>query len=70
MRMLRNSHWKLVRYLRAPERDELFNLASDLEESVNEIENPEYTNIVSDLHAKIARQMTVTTDPALALLKN
>ncbi len=70
MRMLRSCQWKLVRYLRAPERDELFNLVSDPDETVNEIANPEYTNIVSDLHAKIIRQMTVTNDPALTLLRN
>ncbi len=70
IRMLRNSQWKLVRYLRAPERDELFNLVSDPGETVNEIANPEYTKIISDFHAKIVRQMTVTNDPALTLLRN
>jgi len=68
MRMLRTPRWKLVRYLRAPERDELYDLAKDPEETNNEIANPEYASIVSELHQKIVRRMTETGDPAISLL--
>lgn len=70
MRMLRTNRWKLVRYLRAPERDELFDLASDPEESKNEISNPEYATLVANLSAKIVRRMKKTNDPALKILNN
>lgn len=70
MRMLRDERWKLVRYLRAPERDELFDLSKDPEETKNEIANPEYASIVTALHEKIVRRMTETGDPALTLLRD
>lgn len=70
MRMMRSPRWKLVRYLRAPERDELFDLLNDPKESKNEIGDPEYRSIVEALHGKIEQRMIETSDPALAFLKN
>ncbi len=70
MRMIRTQRWKLVRYLRAPERDELFDLNHDPDESKNEIGNPEYKTIISNLHEKIVQRMTETNDPALVYLQD
>ncbi len=70
IRMVRSDRWKLVRYLRAPERDELFDLANDPNESKNQIANPEYVKVIEALHARIVHQMTLTDDPALPLLND
>jgi choline-sulfatase len=70
MRMIRTPRWKLVRYLRAPERDELFDLNHDPEESKNEIGNPAYKTIILNLHEKIVQRMTETSDPALVYLQD
>ena len=70
MRMMRTPRWKLVRYLRAPERDELFDLVNDADESKNEIGNPAYKTIISKLHEKIVQRMVETNDPALVYLED
>ncbi len=67
--MLRTPEWKLVRYLRAPERDEFFNLVDDPEELRNEIQNPIHEELISRLHKKLLQRMVETSDPALEYLQ-
>ena len=69
IRMLRTPEWKLVRYLRAPERDEFFNLVDDPEELRNEIQNPIHEELISRLHKKLLQRMVETSDPALEYLQ-
>ncbi|MDA0348745.1 MAG: sulfatase-like hydrolase/transferase [Verrucomicrobia bacterium] len=70
MRMMRTPQWKLVRYLLASERDELFNLADDPEELENEITNPTHRSLIAKLDEKLLSRMEEINDPALVYLQD
>ena len=70
MRMYRTPKWKLVRDFLNPERDELYNLEKDPDETSNLIRDPspEVQEVIRTLHAKIVARMRETNDPALKLV--
>ena len=68
MRMMRTDRWKLVRFLRTPEKDELYDLTNDSDETNNVIAAPGNKGIIAQLHAKLIRRMHETKDPALTLI--
>jgi arylsulfatase A-like enzyme len=67
MRCYRTPEWKLVRDFLNPERDELYNLVEDPQESNNLIMDPgeEIKEISEELHQKIIKQMEELNDPLL-----
>ncbi|MFH1741859.1 MAG: sulfatase-like hydrolase/transferase [bacterium] len=67
MRMYRTPNWKLIRDFLNPERDELYNLKSDPQETTNLIESPDSTikAVIADLHENILRRMREIDDPIL-----
>ena len=68
MRMIRTPRWKLVRYLRAPERDELFQLDDDPAEEHNRISDAnELRTVIEQLDRKLKFHMQRCNDPALPL---
>ena len=68
LRMWRTDRWKLVRDFRNPHLDEFYDLLKDPGETRNEINNPEYRQIVERYHQKIMREMRDSNDPALAFV--
>jgi arylsulfatase A-like enzyme len=68
MRMMRTTRWKLVRFLRTPEKDELYDLTNDPEETKNVFAAPKNKDIIAQLHAELIRRMRETNDPALTLV--
>ncbi|MEO2026833.1 MAG: sulfatase/phosphatase domain-containing protein [Fuerstiella sp.] len=62
MRCIRTPEWKLVRDFLNPERDELFNLKTDPEETSDVIDDNTNRSIVQKLHAKILNHMRVIGD--------
>lgn len=67
MRTYRTPEWKLIRDFRNPERDELYNLQQDPEETINLIasDDPDVKAVIGRLHDKILDRMEATTDPVL-----
>lgn len=65
MRCYRTPEWKLVRDFLNPERDELFDLANDPEETTNVIAEPANAKVVATLHARIVERMRAIDDPVL-----
>ncbi|MCF7668633.1 MAG: sulfatase-like hydrolase/transferase [Verrucomicrobia bacterium] len=72
MRMYRTPEWKLVRDFINPERDELYNLASDPNETSNLINrnSTEIKEVIATLHDKIIEKMEETGDPMLQFLND
>lgn len=68
MRMMRTARWKLVRFLRTPAKDELYDLTNDPEETKNVFADPKNKDIIAQLHAKLIRRMRETKDPAFTLV--
>ncbi len=70
MRAYRTPEWKLVRDFQDPDRDELYDLVHDPEETENLIDDPrpEVQEVVRRLHARILAEMKATGDPALQLV--
>ena len=69
MRMIRTTHWKLVRDFLNPERDELFDLKNDPAESRNVIDNKKNAAVVRELHGMILARMKAVKDPILKQAK-
>ncbi len=69
MRMIRTTHWKLVRDFLNPERDELFDLKNDPAESRNVIANKKNGAVVRELHGMILARMKAVKDPILKQAK-
>ncbi len=63
MRCLRTPEWKLIRDFLNPERDELFHLSTDPEETTNVIADPVNKPIVDKLHARLLEHMEKIHDP-------
>ncbi|APZ93608.1 sulfatase family protein [Fuerstiella marisgermanici] len=63
MRCLRTPEWKLVRDFMHPERDELYHLTTDPEETTNVIDEPANQAIVKQLHSKLLKRMEEIHDP-------
>ena len=63
MRCLRTPEWKLVRDFLNPERDELFHLKTDPEETTNVIADTANKPVVDQLHAKLLKRMEEIHDP-------
>lgn len=70
MRCVRTNDWKLVRDFLNPERDELFDLKNDPEETTNVLAMPGNAEIVARLHKRIVSHMRDIDDPVLALIKD
>ena len=72
MRAWRTPEWKLVRDFLNPERDELYDLRADPDETNNLIRSkkPEHQAVVKKHHALILTKMKETNDPALLSAKN
>lgn len=70
MRMWRTPDWKLVRDFLNPERDELYDLRNDPEETENRIRdsNAEVRRIVGELDRKLRERMREIGDPLLAAI--
>ena len=68
MRMYRTPDWKLVRDLKNPTRDELFNLRDDPGESTNLIrsEQADIVAVRDRLQQRLSERMRQNGDPALA----
>lgn len=64
MRCYRTKRWKLVRDYRNPERDELFDLQNDPQESKNRIADPELAPVIKKLDAKLRAAMREIGDQA------
>ncbi len=62
MRMFRTPRWKLVRDFLNPERDELYDLGSDPEETTNLIRHPRSRQVVARLGEKLAERMREAGD--------
>ena len=62
MRCIRTSEWKLVRDFLNPDRDELFHLKTDPDETSNVISDPANRTVVQRLHAKILSNMRAIED--------
>ena len=62
MRMLRTPRWKLVRDFLNPERDELYDLAADPEETTNLIFHPGARAAKERLGGRLAARMRETGD--------
>lgn len=62
MRMLRTPRWKLVRDFLNPERDELYDLAADPEETTNMIRHPKARPVVERLHTRLIARMRSVGD--------
>lgn len=71
MRMFRTPKWKLVRDFLNPDRDELYNLVNDPQESTNliKVATPAAAKVVEALHAKIIENMKKINDPVLKSIK-
>lgn len=65
MRCIRTPRWKLVRDFLNPERDELFDLQADPEETTNVIAATQNAGTVAMLHGKIIAHMKKIDDPVL-----
>jgi choline-sulfatase len=65
MRMYRTSGWKLLRDFKNPERDELYYLKQDPEETTNLIKEEKYQQVIQQLHEKIIAKMHETNDPVV-----
>lgn len=65
MRSYRTPKWKLIRDFLNPERDELFDLVNDPEETTNVIGGKSNTSIISKLDAQIREHMKTINDPVL-----
>jgi choline-sulfatase len=67
MRMFRTKDWKLVRDFLNPERDEFFDLRSDLSETTNMVRDtaPIIQNSIKELHGRILERMAETGDAVL-----
>jgi len=65
MRMLRTNDWKLVRYYRANELDELYDLQNDPGELTNLYKNSKYLVIRSGLQKRLDEGMKSINDPIL-----
>lgn len=63
MRCLRTPKWKLIRDFMNPERDELFDLQNDPEETTNVISSPASTEVTAALHARLIQHMQSIDDP-------
>ena len=72
MRMWRTERWKLVRDFLNPERDELYDLKNDPDESENLIDSDraEVRSAIERLHGKIVRQMERIDDPVLEQVRS
>ena len=62
MRMLRTTRWKLVRDFLNPERDELYDLAADPEETTNMIRHPNARSVLDRLDARLIARMRSVGD--------
>ena len=71
MRGWRTPKWKLVRDFLNEDRDELYDLSKDSEETNNLIssEKSVHQNIIRELHSKILAKMEELKDPALELAR-
>lgn len=67
MRMWRTREWKLVRDFLNPERDELYHLSADPDESSNLIHSSrsDVQEIIGQFHAEIVAKMESINDPAI-----
>ncbi len=67
MRMYRTNAWKLIRDFRNPERDELYSLTDDPEETNNLInsDGDQVKKIIVDLDKKLRSKMQALNDPVL-----
>ncbi len=69
VRALRTEEWKYVRYPHgdgSPDRHmaELYHIATDMDETVNLIHDPQYAEVVEKLHAELDRQrVAIGADP-------
>lgn len=72
MRCYRTPEWKLVRDFLNPDRDELYDLKRDPEESQNLIQSKDkkIKAIIEELDKKIIERMTQINDPLLQAVKN
>lgn len=72
MRSWRTTDWKLKRDFLEPERDQLFNLAVDPDETTNLIssQSPAAQAVLKDLSDRIQSQMHLLNDPLLKSLPN
>ena len=62
MRMLRTPRWKLVRDFLNPERDELYDLSADPDETTNMIYHPKARAVVDSLGARLLARMRAHGD--------
>jgi uncharacterized sulfatase len=62
MRMLRTPRWKLVRDFMNPERDELYDLQADPDETTNMLWLPRNRKVVERLSAELATKMAEVGD--------
>jgi uncharacterized sulfatase len=69
MRCFRTPQWKLIRDFLNPERDELFDLQNDPEETTNVINNPANQAIIAQLHERIIQNMQAIDDPVLKTIR-
>ena len=72
MRGWRTPKWKLIRDFLNQQRDELYDLAGDPDETNNLIhsKDPRHLAIIKELHAKILTRMQETKDPVLKLAES
>ena len=71
MRMYRTPEWKLVRDLLDPNRDELYDLRNDPEETKNRIgsNDPKLQQVIADLDGKIREAMKRNGDPLVRAIE-
>ncbi len=67
MRSYRTGDWKLIRDFLNPERDELFDLRNDPEETTNVIGVEDHADVVAELDAKLIERMAEIDDPVLEI---
>ena len=72
MRGWRTPKWKLIRDFLNQQRDELYDLAGDPDETNNLIHSKDsgHLAIIKELHAKILARMQETKDPVLKLAES
>ncbi len=67
MRMIRTSHWKLIRHYKVKGKDELYNLLNDPQESNNLYNHPNLTEVQQNLQKQLNAWMKTIHDNPLSI---